>query len=113
MQAAMSHEEPDRVPAMCQLALGHYFLHCDLRPSEIWFDSATFANALVQLQRRYRFDGILVNLPGRPPDWRDKIESHETLGDREHIRWQSGLETVVPPDDNPHSTGILATFSIS
>ena len=105
MQTAMSHEEPDRVPAMCQLALGHYFLHCDRRPSEIWFDSEAFAGALVQLQHRYRFDGILVNLPGRPPDWRDRIESHETLGDREHIRWQSGLETTGPPDDNPQIFG--------
>ncbi len=103
MQAAMGHAEPDRVPVMCQLALGHYFLHCGRRPSEIWFDSSAFADALVQLQRRYRFDGILVNLPGRPPDWRDRIESQEMLGDKEHIRWQLGLETIFPPDDNPQT----------
>jgi len=105
IQAAMSHEEPDRVPVMCQLALGHYFLHCDRQPSEIWFDSRAFVEALVQLQERYRFDGILVNLPGRPPDWRDRIESSEMNQDREHIRWQSGLETIVPPDDNPQTFG--------
>ena len=27
--AAMNHETPDRVPVMCQLALGHYFLNFD------------------------------------------------------------------------------------
>jgi uroporphyrinogen-III decarboxylase len=105
MQAAMNHETPDRVPVMCQLALGHYFLHCAARPSEIWFDSRAFAQALVQLQQRYRFDGILVNLPGRPPDWRDRIESSEMDQDRERIRWESGLETIFPPDDNPQTFG--------
>jgi hypothetical protein len=99
----MSHEEPDRVPVMCQLALGHYFLHCDSAPADIWFDSDTFAQALVQLQRRYRFDGILINLPGRPPDWKGRIQSQRKEQDREHIRWRSGLETVFPPDDNPQT----------
>jgi len=103
MSAAMSHREPDRVPVMCQLALGHYFLHCRRRPSEIWFDSDAFAAALVELQRRYRFDGILVNLPGRPPDWRDRLASARPDGDAERLRWACGLETVVPPDDNPQT----------
>jgi len=99
----MSHEEPDRVPVMCQLALGHYFLHCDAAPADIWFDSQTFAQALVALQRRYRFDGILINLPGRPPDWRSRIESRRQEQNGERIRWRSGLETVFPPDDNPQT----------
>jgi len=105
MSAAMGHREPDRVPVMCQLALGHYFLHYGAKPSDIWFDMDTFAAALVELQRRYGFDGILVNLPGRPPEWRSEIESRRKIGDREHIRWKSGLETVVPPDDNPQALG--------
>ncbi|MHC4595752.1 MAG: uroporphyrinogen decarboxylase family protein [Planctomycetota bacterium] len=83
MAAAMDHKKPDRVPVMCQLALGHYFLNCDYSPSEIWFDSETFAKALVELQQRYEFDGILVNIPGRPPDWKS--------------------ETIFPPDDNPQT----------
>ncbi|MHC4517367.1 MAG: uroporphyrinogen decarboxylase family protein [Planctomycetota bacterium] len=101
--AAMKHREPDRVPVMCQLALGHYFLHCDAKPSDIWFDTDTFATALVQLQNRYRFDGILVNLPARPADWRDRIESYETVEGREYLRWMSGAETIVPADDNPQT----------
>ncbi len=103
MSAAMDHGEPDRVPVMCQLALGHYFLHCKARPSDIWFDPDTFAAALVELQRRYEFDGILVNIPGRPPDWQNEIKSRQKAGDREHLCWKSGLETVVPPDDNPQT----------
>ena len=103
MSAAMEHREPDRVPAMCQLTLGHYFLNCDQRPSDIWFDTETFAKVLIELQRRYRFDGILVNLPGRPPEWKRRIKSHEMVGDSEHVYWQSGRETVFPPDDNPQT----------
>jgi len=105
VSAAMSHREPDRVPVMCQLALGHYFLHCGARPADIWFDSDAFAAALVELQRRYGFDGILVNIPGRPPDWRREIKSRQKIGDREHLYWKSGFETVVPPDDNPQTLG--------
>jgi uroporphyrinogen-III decarboxylase len=100
MAAAMNHRQPDRVPVMCQLALGHYFLNCAQRPAQIWFDGRTFARVLVELQRAYAFDGILVNLPGRPPDWKDHLKSHQQVADREHLCWKSGLETIFPPDDN-------------
>ncbi len=96
----MNHETPDRVPVMCQLALGHYFLNCAERPSQIWFDGGTFAKVLVELQRAYAFDGILVNLPGRPPDWKDYLKSYQKTDDKEHLYWNSGLETIFPPDDN-------------
>jgi len=96
----MNHEEGDRVPVMCQLALGHYFLSCDRKPSEIWFDGKTFAAVLVELQKKYGFDGILVNLPGRPANWKDYIESYTQGDNNEHIVWKSGLETIFPPDDN-------------
>jgi uroporphyrinogen-III decarboxylase len=102
--AAMKHTEPDRVPVMCQLALGHYFLYCDDKPSDIWFDTEAFATALVELQRRYGFDGILVNLPGRPSDWRHRIKSYEAVQGKEYLQWTSGLETVVPSDDNPQTS---------
>jgi hypothetical protein len=42
---------PDRIPVMCQLALGHYFLHADADPIDIWHDSAVFARALVTMQQ--------------------------------------------------------------
>lgn len=63
---AMQHKIPDRVPVMCQLALGHYFLNTNIPPHKIWFSSEGFVEALLTLQRRYRFDGILINIPGRP-----------------------------------------------
>jgi hypothetical protein len=92
----------DRVPVMCQLALGHYFLHAGGGPVEIWHDTAAFGEALLLLQRRYRFDGILVNLPGRDPDWRRQVRTTETQGTARVVRWKNGRYTVAPPDDNPH-----------
>jgi len=93
---------PDRVPVMCQLSLGHYFLNSGIDAIDIWHSTEGFGEALITLQKRYGFDGILVNLPGRDPGWRkyiSKIEEHK--GDRV-ITWKNGWTTVCPPDDLPH-----------
>lgn len=101
--AAMNHQIPDRVPVMCQLALGHYFLNCIDKPSEIWFDSEVFAKVLVERQQEYGFDGILINLPGRPPEWTKALASHEKIDNHERLYWKSGLETHFVADDNPQT----------
>jgi uroporphyrinogen-III decarboxylase len=102
MAAAMRLREPDRVPVMCQMALGHYFLNCDIPEIEVWHSTEGFADALIELQRRYGFDGILVNLPGRDPNWRDYIKRIEERSEGKVIHWVDGSYTVCPPDDNPH-----------
>jgi hypothetical protein len=102
MAVAMRHGIPDRVPVMCQLALGHYFLHSGLDAVDVWHDGEAFAEALVRLQRRYGFDGILVNLPGRDPEWRRHVERVENAGRDRHVVWRNGRVTIAPPDDNPH-----------
>ncbi|MBW7934200.1 MAG: hypothetical protein H3C62_11475, partial [Gemmatimonadaceae bacterium] len=102
MNVAMRLGEPDRVPVMCQLALGHYFLHSGLDAIEIWHDTPTFAEALVRLQARYGFDGILINLPGRDPNWRTAIHRIEDRGDERVIHWKNGWYSEAPHDDNPH-----------
>lgn len=98
---AMRHEPVDRVPVFCQLALGHYFLNCGLPPHRIWFTSEGFAEALVALRGRYRFDGILVNLPGRPPELLRELRRVESTATGEVLHWRNGDTTVVPRDDNP------------
>ncbi len=104
VRRAMRHEMPDRVPVMCQLALGHYFLHSRRRPAEIWFDSTAFIDTLLEFQQRYRFDGILLNLPGRPPDWSQYVDRTELgQGGTETLYWRNGLRTQMVPDDNPHT----------
>lgn len=106
MAAAMARRVPDRTPVMCQLAIGHYFLRSGVDPVELWHDSDAFAEALVTMQRRYRFDGILVNLPGRDPDWRrhiDRISADPSDPTARRIHWRNGIFTVVPEDDLPHA----------
>lgn len=102
MDIAMRLGEPDRVPVMCQLALGHYFLNSGLDAIEIWHSTEGFGEALIRLQQRYGFDGILINLPGRDPNWRSYIKKIEEKGGERIITWINDWYTVAPPDDNPH-----------
>ena len=37
------------------------------------------------MQQQYRFDGILINLPGRDPNWREYVERIEDQGDEKII----------------------------
>jgi len=99
----MRHLAPDRTPVMCQLALGHFFLHSEHAPADIWFDSDVFVRTLIEFQRRYRFDGILINLPGRPPNWRRYLTDRREDDVGQRLAWRSGVVTTFPPDDNPHS----------
>lgn len=97
---AMQHTEPDRVPVMCQLALGHYFLNTGISPHEIWFTSEGFSEALVMMQKRYQFDGILINLPGRPRNVLSEIKKVERIKKGELVTWRNGHVTIIPWDDN-------------
>jgi hypothetical protein len=101
MAAAMRGRAPDRVPVMCQLSLGHYFLQAGGGAVAIWHDTTAFADALVALRTRYRFDGILVNLPGRDPRWRSYVSSIGEAGGTQSVVWSNGRITKAPPDDNP------------
>ena len=101
--AAMRHEPVDRVPVMCQLAIGHYLLNTDLSPVEVWFTSEGFARALVTLQRRYGFDGILINLMGTDPEWMRWVERIETAPDgSQTVHFTGGDTARCPADDNVH-----------
>ncbi len=101
IRAAMRHEPVDRVPVMCQLAIGHYLLNTDVEPAELWFTSEGFARALITLARRYRFDGVLINLPGRDPGWMRHVERIETGNDGSQTVFFAGGDTArCPADDN-------------
>ncbi len=100
---AMLGGTPDRVPVMCQLAIGHYFIYSKIDPLEIWCSSEHFADALIEMQQRYNFDGILVNLSGRQPNWRKNMVRVEEKSDGEKwVYWKNGAYTKFPKDDNPH-----------
>jgi len=99
----MRHKEPDRVPVMCQLSIGHYNLNGGYKPHEIWYETEAFADATVKLARRYRFDGILVVLAGRPRNYLDQnLLSIEETEEGEWLTWRNGDRTFMPWDDMPH-----------
>ncbi|MCB9137394.1 MAG: hypothetical protein H6642_03505 [Caldilineaceae bacterium] len=104
MALAMQGKAADRVPVMCQLAIGHYFLNTDIPPHKIWFTSEGFADALVQIQRRYRFDGILINMPGRPADALSHVVSLDENTDGQILTWDQYGTTFIPWDDNAQHT---------
>lgn len=55
---------------------------------------------MVTLQRRYRFDGILVNIPGRPDNVLDDVSSIQETKQGEILTWKNGDTTLIPWDDN-------------
>ncbi len=102
IREAMAHGQPDRVPVMCQLSIGHYLINTGIPPSELWFSSEAFARALIMLADAYGFDGILINLPGQPENWREHVGSIEPRPDgSEDVFWPNGEVTHFPADDNP------------
>lgn len=102
VRRAMQHEEADRVPFFCQLALGHYMIHSNFAPSEIWHSTEAFGSALIELAEQYGMDGILVNLPGRPQDWRQYVRKRERKGTETVLYWKDGTRTRCPDNDNAH-----------
>ena len=102
---AMRREKADRVPVFCQLSLGHYMARSGKTPYRLWFSPEDFTDALVEFAGRYRFDGVLVNLPGRPRDWETLVASTERNGTETKIHWRGGGMTLCPDADNAHYFG--------
>lgn len=107
MIAAMKLEKPDRVPVMCQLSIGHLLLNTNISPVDLWFTAEGCANAWIEAQRKYRFDGILLNLCGPKRDVTnliDRIEENET---NQTVYWKPGhfdfTLTVCPHNDLPYN----------
>lgn len=103
---ALHRQQPDRVPVMCQLSIGHYLVNLDLDPAQYWLSNELIADAYVELARRYHFDGILVNLPGRTPDAAAYVESIERIPTGQVIHYRDGSECKCPVADLPtHASG--------
>lgn len=102
VQTAMSLDRADRVPVMCQLSMGHYFLNLDISPVDYWLHNEVIAEAFITLAERYEFDGILINLPGRDPDIDRYVDRIEDTRDGQLVHWKNGGRLLCPPDDLPH-----------
>lgn len=101
MALAMNMEEPDRVPVMCQMSIGHMLLQTGFRPLELWFSKDVFVDAILKLREIYQFDGILISLHGHSSQWMQRILKIEKEKNQEVITWKNGDRTVFPPDDLP------------
>ena len=115
MVKAMALEEPDRVPVMCQMSIGHMLLQTGFRPLELWFSKEVFVEALLKLREIYRFDGILISLHGHSSHWMEQTQKIEKENNQEVITWKSGNRTEFPPDDLPrhYKTGVVLRSSIA
>ena len=100
--AAMERRQPDRVPLMCQLSIGHYLLQCGVSGANYWLHNETIIDCFVALAERYGFDGILINLPGRPPNADDFVDRIEQTPEGEVIHWKRSGRCLCHPDDLPH-----------
>lgn len=81
---AMNLQQPDRVTLMCQSSIGS-MMHL-LRPSpvEFWYNKNVFADGLIQLCEKFRFDGILVSLHGHSDKWKRDLISYELRESIDH-----------------------------
>ena len=96
MAMAMALEEPDRVPVMCQMSIGHMLLQTGFSPSEFWFSVELFAEGLLKLRKIYNFDGILISLHGHAPQWKRKVQKIQSEEKQEIVHWKNGDRTFFP-----------------
>lgn len=87
VQRAMQGRDPDKVPVMCQLAVGHILLNTDVDPVSFNFNNAGYARGLLQIRDLYDFDGILIHKPGREEQVLDLTDRRET---------RDGIRLVFP-----------------
>ena len=78
---AMNLNKPDRVPLMCQFSIGSMLQQLKPDPVEFWYNKTVFAEGLVELCKRFKFDGILISLHGHSENWRKELVSQELLDD--------------------------------
>jgi len=99
--AAMNREIPDRVPVMCQFSFG--FMNQQLKnsgisPMEFWLDAGQYARGLMNLRKRFNFDGILVSVHGHAENWKEKIRNLETIDGIEVATFDNRTEKYVDDD---------------
>jgi hypothetical protein len=115
VKRAMDIKEPDRVPVMCQMSIGHMLLQTSFSPAEFWHSAEVFAEGLLELRKIYGFDGILISLHGHSPGWRNKVARFYSEEKGEVVIWRNGDRTFFPYDDlprqEPHKKRSLPSLS--
>ncbi len=103
VKIAMLEGEPDRVPVMCQLSVGHIVLNADCSPVEVNLNREAEVRNYLKLIKRYKFDGLLVNSThtGNNPNWREDISCIENSPEGEIVTFKNGRKALYPWDESP------------
>lgn len=75
--SAMNLQKPDRIPLMCQFSIGSMMHLLKPDPAAFWYDKHIFANGLITLCKKFKFDGILVSLHGHSDKWKETLIKRE------------------------------------
>jgi uroporphyrinogen-III decarboxylase len=97
---AMTLQETDKIPVMSQLSIGHILLQTGVDPVEFNFTNKGYANSLLEMRRRYDFDGILIHKPGREEKVLEITRREEIEAGVQLVFADAGI-IFCPFDDDP------------
>jgi len=102
VRQAMNLEQPERFPAMCQLANGHTIINTGVHPIDYFVDSQLWADCLIKIRELYDFDGILCHKPGRVPDLMDLVERTDYDAEVPTLYLSDGSRIECTRDDDAY-----------
>ena len=105
--AAMRLERPDRVPLMCQPALGFVLRQLpELDPIDVWHNhGGAMARGFCEISRRFGFDGVLLPAVGAAPlDERTVLRIDRTHPEGPVVHFKNGDSCLYCRNDLPRYT---------
>ncbi len=102
MNDAMSMGQPERVPTMCQLAIGHTLLQSGIHGVDYFLSNEAYTEGLLKMRELYDFDGILLHKPGRDPEFGGLIDRIDRDADEPTIYLKDGRRVECMRDDDPY-----------
>jgi hypothetical protein len=102
IQQAMSLQAPSRVPAMCQMAIGHTLLQSGVDPVDFFLSNDAYAGALLTMRTRYEFDGVLLHKPGRDASFVDLAVAVNRDSAIPTLELQDAAKMECRRDDDPY-----------
>ncbi|MBN2455862.1 MAG: hypothetical protein JXB29_04895 [Sedimentisphaerales bacterium] len=102
MKEAMSLAMPERVPVMCQFAIGHTLLKSGLDSVDYFLSNDAYADGLLKMRELYNFDGVLIHKPGREPSFTEIVSSIDRDMEPPTIFLTDGSRIECTKNDDPH-----------
>ena len=102
MRQAMSLGTPERIPVMCQLAIGHTLLQTGIHPVDYFLSNEAYARGLLMVREKYNFDGILMHKPGREPSFMELVTSIDREKETPAVYLNDGSRIDCMRNDDPY-----------